>query len=88
MISLLIYILFSHNYIQLFLKNHLHQVYAPLLLDDGRHSRQIDPKLQSLLSELEAGLGSAIRKKDPSFRGRAGGDNAEDNLGSKCFRTA
>ncbi|KAK3801155.1 hypothetical protein RRG08_006872 [Elysia crispata] len=57
------------------------KVYAPLLLDDGKYSRNIDPKLQSLLSELEAGLGSAIRKKDPSFRGRSG-DGVEDNLGS------
>ena len=55
-------------------------MYAPLLLDDGKYSRNLDPKLQSLLSELEAGLGSAIRKKDPSFRGRAGG---EENLGSE-----
>ncbi|CAL1541204.1 unnamed protein product [Lymnaea stagnalis] len=55
------------------------KVYAPLLLDDGKYSKNIDPKLQSLLSELEAGLGSAMRKCDPSFRGRSG---EEDNLGS------
>ncbi|XP_055895255.1 cytoplasmic dynein 2 heavy chain 1-like isoform X1 [Biomphalaria glabrata] len=55
------------------------KVYAPLLLDDGKYSRNIDPKLQSLLSELEAGLGSAIRKRDPSFKGRTG---EEENLGS------
>ncbi|XP_012944204.1 cytoplasmic dynein 2 heavy chain 1 [Aplysia californica] len=57
------------------------KVYAPLLLDDGKYSRNLDPKLQSLLSELEAGLGSAMRKKDPSFRGRSG-DGGEENLGS------
>ena len=55
-------------------------MYAPLLCEDGKWSRNIDPKLQSLLGELEAGLGSALRKQDPSFRGRDGG---EENLGSK-----
>jgi hypothetical protein len=53
-------------------------VYAPLLLEDGKWSKGIDPKLQSLLSELEAGLSTSIRKKDPSFRGRGDGD---DNIG-------
>ncbi|XP_053400577.1 cytoplasmic dynein 2 heavy chain 1-like [Mercenaria mercenaria] len=54
-------------------------VYAPLLCEDGKWSKNIDPKLQSLLGELEAGLGSALRKQDPTFRGRDGG---EENLGS------
>ena len=58
------------------------QVYAPLLCEDGKWSRNIDPKLQSLLSELEAGLGSALRKQDPSFRGKDGGD---ENLGSEFY---
>ena len=62
-----------------------YQVYAPLLLDDGKYSRNLDPKLQSLLSELEAGLGSAIRKKDPGFRGGKLRDGGEDNLGSEIF---
>ncbi|KAJ8297985.1 hypothetical protein KUTeg_024516 [Tegillarca granosa] len=55
------------------------KIYAPLLLEDGKWSRNLDPKLQSLISELEAGLGSAIRKQDPSFKGR---DKDGDNLGS------
>ncbi|KAK6172722.1 hypothetical protein SNE40_016326 [Patella caerulea] len=55
------------------------KLYSPLLLEDARWSRGLDPKLQSLLSELEAGLGSTIRRKDPSFRGKAGD---EDNLGN------
>ena len=55
-------------------------MFAPLLCEDGKWSRNVDPKLQSLLSELEAGLGSALRKQDPSFRGRDAGD---ENLGSK-----
>ncbi|KAK3100036.1 hypothetical protein FSP39_013759 [Pinctada imbricata] len=55
------------------------KIYAPLMLEDGKWSRNLDPKLQSLISELEAGLGSAIRKQDPSFRGKG---DAADNLGS------
>ena len=54
-------------------------MYAPLLLEDNKWSKGIDPKLQSLLSELEAGLSSAIRKKDPSFRGRSG--DGDENIG-------
>ncbi|XP_064610087.1 cytoplasmic dynein 2 heavy chain 1-like isoform X3 [Liolophura sinensis] len=57
------------------------KIYAPLLLEDAKWSRNLDPKLQSLLSELEAGLGTAIRKQDPSFQGKAG-DGGEENLGS------
>ncbi|CAH1776602.1 unnamed protein product [Owenia fusiformis] len=54
------------------------KIYAPLLLKDEKFSKTFDPKLQSLLSELEAGLGSVIRKTDPSFRGDAG---VGDSLG-------
>ncbi|XP_067663541.1 cytoplasmic dynein 2 heavy chain 1-like isoform X1 [Haliotis asinina] len=57
------------------------KVYAPLLLQDGKWSQNLDPKVQSLLSDLEAGLGSAIRKQDPSARSRAG-DGGDDSLGS------
>ncbi|XP_041357041.1 cytoplasmic dynein 2 heavy chain 1-like isoform X2 [Gigantopelta aegis] len=57
------------------------KMYAPLLLEDGKWGRNIDPRIQSLLSELEAGLGSAMRKQDPSFRGNAG-DGGDENLGS------
>ena len=60
----------------------MQKIYAPLMLEDGKWSRTLDPKLQSLISELEAGLGTAIRKQDPSFKGK--GDNA-DNLGSRKF---
>lgn len=38
------------------------KVYAPVLLRDAKWSKNIDPKLQSLLTELEAGLGSALRR--------------------------
>ena len=40
------------------------KIFAPLLLKDEKWSRNFDPKLQSLLSELEAGLGSVVRKQD------------------------
>ena len=57
------------------------KMYAPLLLEDGKWGRNVDPRIQTLLSELEAGLGSAMRKQDPSFRGTAG-DGGDENLGS------
>lgn len=41
----------------------LQKVYAPLLLKDDKWSQQFDPKLQTLLSELEAGLATVIRKQ-------------------------
>ena len=38
------------------------KVYAPVLLRDARWSKAVDPKIQSLLTELEAGLGSVLRR--------------------------
>uniref|UniRef100_A0A8C5PRQ6 Dynein cytoplasmic 2 heavy chain 1 n=1 Tax=Leptobrachium leishanense TaxID=445787 RepID=A0A8C5PRQ6_9ANUR len=38
------------------------QIFAPMLLKDEKWSKDFDPKLQNLLSELEAGLGSALRR--------------------------
>lgn len=56
------------------------KVFVPLLLKDEKWSRNFDPKLQSLLSELEAGLGSVVRKQDSSLSQVAKlGD--EDNIG-------
>lgn len=56
------------------------KVFAPLLLKDEKWSRNFDPKLQSLLSDLEAGLGSVVRKQDSSLSQVAKlGD--EDNVG-------
>ena len=40
----------------------LRKVYAPVLLRDARWSKAVDPKIQSLLTDLEAGLGSALRR--------------------------
>ena len=62
------------------------KVFAPVLLKDDKWSRKFDPKLQTLLTELETGLGSAMRKQDPSFRG-ASGDSSEDSVGGKIKQT-
>lgn len=56
------------------------KLFAPLLLKDEKWSRNFDPKLQSLLSELEAGLGSVVRKQDSSSS-RAANVGDEENLG-------
>ncbi|OXB57863.1 hypothetical protein ASZ78_016437 [Callipepla squamata] len=45
------------------------QVFAPLLLKDEKWSRTLDPKLQKLLSELEAGLSTVLRRSDPNCTG-------------------
>ncbi|NXA12552.1 DYHC2 protein, partial [Sapayoa aenigma] len=43
------------------------QVFAPVLLKDEKWSKTFDPKLQKLLSELEAGLSTALRRSDPNY---------------------
>uniref|UniRef100_A0A8C9DBD6 Dynein cytoplasmic 2 heavy chain 1 n=1 Tax=Panthera leo TaxID=9689 RepID=A0A8C9DBD6_PANLE len=43
------------------------QVFAPMLLKDQEWSRDLDPKLQNLLSELEAGLGVVLRRSDTNL---------------------
>ncbi|KFP28061.1 Cytoplasmic dynein 2 heavy chain 1, partial [Colius striatus] len=45
------------------------QVFAPVLLKDERWSETFDPKLQKLLSELEAGLSSVLRRSDSKYIG-------------------
>lgn len=45
------------------------QIFAPLLIKDEKWNQTFDPKLQSLLSELQAGLSSELRKADPSQGG-------------------
>ena len=40
----------------------LQKVYTPVLLRDERWNKTVDPKIQSLLGDLEAGLGSALRR--------------------------
>ncbi len=45
------------------------KVFAPVLLKDEKWSKSIDPKIQVLLTELEAGLGSALRRLGRSGTG-------------------
>ena len=40
----------------------LQKVYSPLLLSDAKWSHEFDPKLQGLITELEKGLGSILRR--------------------------
>ena len=56
------------------------KVYAPVL----SQSKGFDPNLQSLLMQLEAGLGSVIRK---TSGGGGGGRALDDTLGGKCQYT-
>jgi len=46
----------------------------PMLLKDSKSN--LDPKLQNLLSELDAGLGSVLRKNDPSARGQLANEDS------------
>ncbi|XP_022103094.1 cytoplasmic dynein 2 heavy chain 1-like isoform X1 [Acanthaster planci] len=52
------------------------KVYAPLLIKDEKWSRTLDPKLQNLLTEFQAGLQSLIRKIDPSQAGKVVRDDS------------
>uniref|UniRef100_A0A672TN04 Cytoplasmic dynein 2 heavy chain 1 n=1 Tax=Strigops habroptila TaxID=2489341 RepID=A0A672TN04_STRHB len=45
------------------------QVFAPALLKDERWSKTFDPKLQKLLTELETGLSTVLRRSDPNYTG-------------------
>lgn len=49
-------------------------------LKDEKWSKNFDPKLQNLLSELEAGLGSVVRRSDLNFTGKKFGKE-DDILG-------
>ncbi|RDD40688.1 Cytoplasmic dynein 2 heavy chain 1 [Trichoplax sp. H2] len=42
----------------------VHHIFAPLLLRDQKWSQSLDPKLQKLISELEAGLASTVRQQN------------------------
>uniref|UniRef100_H3AMW9 Uncharacterized protein n=1 Tax=Latimeria chalumnae TaxID=7897 RepID=H3AMW9_LATCH len=61
------------------------QVFAPLLLKDETWSRNLDPKLQTLLSELEAGLGTVVRRSDPGNTGKKfGGEEDFTGILTPC----
>lgn len=55
----------------------IQKVFAPILLKDAKWSKNLDPKIQLLLTELEAGLGSVLRHS-----GKVGVESAQsrDNL--------
>ncbi|XP_032878557.1 cytoplasmic dynein 2 heavy chain 1 isoform X2 [Amblyraja radiata] len=58
----------------------IRQIFAPVLLKDEKWSKSFDPKLQNLLTQLEAGLGAIVRHSDPSHSGtKFGGE--EDTSG-------
>ncbi|XP_078258653.1 cytoplasmic dynein 2 heavy chain 1 isoform X2 [Rhinoraja longicauda] len=58
----------------------IRQIFAPILLKDEKWSKSFDPKLQNLLTQLEAGLGAIVRHSDPSRSGtKFGGE--EDTSG-------
>ncbi|XDV33112.1 hypothetical protein PO909_003674 [Leuciscus waleckii] len=48
----------------------LRQVYGPVLLQDDKWSQSFDSKLQSLLTDLEVGLGSVLRHSTPKDSGK------------------
>ena len=52
----------------------LQKIYSPLLLKDAKWSQDFDPKLQGLITELEKGLGSIIRRS----AGESGSDKGSD----------
>lgn len=60
----------------------VHRVFVPMLLKNEHSSKGLDPKLQSLLGELDAGLGSVLRKRtDTSVPPR--GAAVDDNIGGE-----
>lgn len=55
------------------------KVFAPALLKNARWSKNLDPKIQLLLTELEAGLGTALRHSGKVVHG-VEADKSSDNL--------
>ena len=60
----------------------LHNMFAPLLLKSDSVGKTVDPKLQSLLTELEAGLGSWLRKDEVKLSRKGDGTLDEKNVSS------
>lgn len=56
------------------------KVYAPLLLKNDKWNQIFDPKLQTLLSELETGLATLVRRQQLSGEGKKSPDG-EENIG-------
>jgi len=60
----------------------LHHIFVPMLLKSEQSSKGFDPKLQSLLGELDAGLGSVLRKRT-NTSASARGEAVDDNVGGE-----
>ena len=54
----------------------LQKIYSPLLLKDAKWSQDFDPRLQGLITELEKGLGSIIRRSAGESHSDSGSDFA------------
>ncbi|CAG0883700.1 unnamed protein product [Cyprideis torosa] len=54
----------------------IQKIFSPMLLKDESWSRQIPPKLQELLSELEEGLGNSLHRSRPDTS-RVGAEKPE-----------
>lgn len=59
----------------------LKKVFAPILLTDEKWNRKVDPKLQTLLNDLETGLAASLQKSDDF----SGGSVNPDTLSSTIF---
>ena len=57
----------------------LRQIYLPLLINDQKWSQELDPKVQSLITQLEKGLGTLVR--------RSGESGSSDDVGFSSILT-
>ena len=63
----------------------IQKIYAPIFLEGSRWSQKVDPQLQNLLSELEMGLGSAVRKLTSVKSSEKSEILSEDSFGGKSI---
>lgn len=56
------------------------KVFAPILLKDAKWSKNLDPKIQLLIAELEAGLGSVLRHSGKAVSGGVEDSQSKENL--------
>ena len=60
----------------------LQKVFGPILVKEGTWSRTIDPKIQDLVTQLEAGLGTVMRRQNKEGVAKvSGGQSEEHTLG-------
>lgn len=58
--------------------------FLKLSLQDERWSKTFDPKLQKLLTELETGLSTVLRRSDPNYRGSKFSEDDVQGLFCSC----